>query len=748
VKRFLWITIVAVVLAIPFSIVLTQDETVPPVTLDIIGVTSTDLSNVTINTSVLDATGQSISGLGIENFRVGGALAESATITSVTNVTDDNLAVASVLVIDTSTSMSGLPMDTVKQAARNYVEAIGESDPVAVVAFDSTVDVVQDYTTDKALLLSAIDGLYARGTTALYDATLAGIELAADAPSPRRAVVVLSDGGEYGGTDGSPASASTREDSVRASTVRGVPVYTIGLGWNIDQRFLEEIATSSSGSFFESPTTDELAGVYDTLAFLFRTQYIVTLDVDVPADGATYDFELTVDAEAGSASDTGSLRAPIPVPQVALPAGLFDAPLSEPTTVTVDVAADDDIASIAYRVGDAVISTESSATIDPATIAPGMYTLAVDVTDVDGDTGTLNADFEIAALPPTLSSDFAPSSELSEPTVVTVTAGGQTDISEVSFVVDGDVVATDTEQPYEFTIEPSALSPEEHVLTVSVLNAGGQTSAQDTAFAVAALAPVVEVSGLVDGQVIEDDAVVDVNASGQTEITLIDVAYDGGDSELITGTSFTVPAETLGNGNHELAVVVTNAGGQSTSVTVPFVVDVPPVPTSTPAPTSTPEIVPTETAQESAAAVDEQATADAQSTADAQASEEAANAQSPADAQASEEAANAQSTADAQASEEAANAQSTADVEVVETEEPTAELTDEIVPTSTDAPDETSVEDPTAQPSLTPVTMTEVDATTADVQETDDGTTAIIAVGVGLLLLVLLFLFLRGRRRD
>jgi len=968
VKRFAWIGIVALVLAIPFTLVLTQDEDVPSVSLDIIGITSTDLSNVTVNTSVLDAKGQLISGLTIENFSITGALSESATIVDVANVTDDNLAFASVLVIDTSTSMSGLPMETAKEAARSYIGALGVNDPVAIVAFNSTVNVVQDYTTDKTLLLNAIDGLFANGTTALYDATLAGIELADNAPLTRRAVVVLSDGGEYGTSDGDPASTSTREDSVRASTVRGIPVYTIGLGWNIDRRFLEEIASSSNAGFFESPTPEELGAIYDNLAFLFRSQYIVTLDVDVPSDGTRYDLTLEVTtADGQTASDTASLRAPVPVPIVSLPDDLFAEPLIDTTPVIANILADDDIESIEYSIGETVVSTTEVYIIEPATSEPGTYTLDITVTDIDGDTSTLSADFDIAALPPTVTSDFAPVAgvDLSEPTTITVTPGGQTDITEVVFEIDNMVVATDTETPYEYTLDPFLITPGGHILTIRVTNSGGQTTAVDTPFAVATLPPVIEVSGLsadtvlsdaisgtvtafgqsaitnisigvgleeiassidsdtldfslnpldfepgtatvdittvdasggetsesisfgvsalpptleisglVADEVIDGDVTVTIDAGGQTDITLIDIAYDGGASETIVDTSFTIPTGTLGDGEHEVTVVVTNAGAQSTSVTVPFVVDLPPTPTftplptntdvptntpepsETPLPTNTPTITatpshtptetltpsntptpnPTETAQ-AAAEIAEEATENAQATIDVQNTLEAfeltetvdalltvdadmtqdalsteaadnilatANAQATeqmqatadaadeatesaqattdaeeeANAQATteaEEQANTQATTDAEEetnaqattdAEEETNAQATADAEEESTEvaanteatdtddgeeptdEPIDESTDEILPTSTDLPDEEGVDDPTAQPSLTPVTITEVDTPSADPQESNDSTTAIVAVGVGLLALVLLFLFLRGRRNN
>jgi len=680
VKRFGWLVILTLVLAIPFTLAVTQEETT--ISLDIIGVDANELPTVVVNTSVLDAKGQLISGLGVDNFSVGGDLAGIATVTNVENVTDDNLAFASVLIIDTSSSMVGFPLEQAQQAARSYIGALGINDPVAIMSFNTSVQLVQDYTTDKTLLLSAIDNLAFGGQTALYDATLNGIQVADRAPFPRKAVVILSDGGEYGGV-----SMSTREDSIQASTIEGIPVYTVGLGWQIDRRFLEVISNESNAQFYESPTPDELVDIYDNLAFLFRTQYIVTLDVPVAGDGTRYNFTLDVTTPTGeTASGEGVLRAPVPQPILSIPDGLFDAPLVDTTLVSVAVNADDDIESFEYRIGDEIVSTNPSYVIEPATTAPGTYTLDVSVTDVDGDVGELSADFEIAALPPTVLFDFEldAGEELSEAQTITVSAGGQTDITSVDFAIDNVIVATDDEAPYEYTLEPFALSPVGHILTVTANNAGGQSTSVNTAFSVAtldpqiaisglgadtvlsdtlsanvlavgqspiasltvsagsdsiasvvdedtvsftlnavdfapgtgsvdvtavdmngatttetvsfgvaALPPTIDISGLAEGDVLAGDVTVTVDGGGQTEVTIIDIAYDDETASTIVGDTFTIPTESLGNGDHEVMIVVTNAGGQSANVTIPFTINLPPTPTNTPAPTDT--NAPTET---------------------------------------------------------------------------------------------------------------------------------------------------------
>ena len=68
------------------------------------------------------------------------------------------------------------------------------------------------------------------------------------------------------------------------------------------------------------------------------------------------------------------------------------------------------------------------------------------------------------------------------------------------------------------------------------------------------------------------------------------------------------------------------------------------------------------------------------------------------------------------------------------------------MPAATDAPTQEAVVEPTAQPTLTPVTITEIDAPSADEPETRDTALAIGAVVVGLLLLLVLFIVSRLRR--
>ena len=298
---------------------------------------------VIVTANGYDTVGQRGRGLPAADFTLVGDLVGVAQITSVENITDNNLPFAVVLAIDVSSSMLGTPLERAKSAAQAFIDNLGPNDPVAILSFASAVRVEQDYTTDRSALSAVIDSLEVAGQTALYQGAYDAIQRAAASPTPRRAVILLSDGAEYGGN-----SAVGREAAAGEALVRGVPVYTIGLGFGTDRSFLQQLSGSTNARAYESPTPDELTRIYTDLAAQLRSQYVITLDVPLALDGTQYNLALQVLTPQGSADATAVLRAPIPVPIVRLPE-LAD-PLSEPTDVAATVLADDPITGVTFAV--------------------------------------------------------------------------------------------------------------------------------------------------------------------------------------------------------------------------------------------------------------------------------------------------------------------------------------------------------------------------------------------------------------
>lgn len=569
--RRILLLLISIVLAVPVAIVAMQDA--PPLRFEITGVNPTGLPTVVVTTSVFDRLGQPIFGLSQENFAVTGELADTARIVSVENVTDDNLAFSVVLAIDTSSSMAGYPLDRAKEAAVTFINSIGPNDPIALVTFDTTEELIVDYTTNKDVLINAINNLGYGGRTALYDGSTLAIETASRSPTTRRVVILLSDGAEFGGN-----SSSVRTTALDTAVRDGVSVYTIGLGFGIDRSYLQDLSRDTNAQFFESPTADELVTIYGNLAATLRSFYVITLEADIPADGNTYTLELqATDAGGNTATATADLRAPIPVPIVSL-GGIPEGEISEVTDITADVAADDAITVGEFQIDGASVAILDSepytVTIDPALLSPGGHDLSFSATDESGDVGTVSQTIQIAALPSTASIVGLPEGEISEAVDVTLDVTGQTPGVSADYNVDGGESTTVSEAPFTFTVNPYDYEPGDHTLNVALTNAGGVSSTAQAAFSVASLPPQFEITGIEADQVIGDPTTVTLDVQdSQSPISTIQVAVGDTNIAEISGSSnasFEIDPAAFPFGPQTLTVTVSEANGQVTTQTLDF----------------------------------------------------------------------------------------------------------------------------------------------------------------------------------
>jgi len=704
IKRLPLLLVLIVLLALPVLWIQTQDAPRTPA-IDITGVNTTELPTVFINASVTDTLGQPTRGLGVADFTLSGTFADVGRVVDVQNVTDDNLNFATALVMDVSSSMAGEPFARAQEAAIAFVNAVGEQDPVALLTFANDVRLIVPPTTDKQALISAIQALGFGGETALYDGSVLGIETAVTANLPRRATIILSDGAEFGGN-----SLNPREAALTRAIALGVPVYTIGLGFGTDRTYLESLAESTNGRFYESPTPEELPQIYAELAALFRSQYVITVEADIPADGTEYTLGVQANTPEGATNIAQTtVRAPIPVPVVRAPESP-SAPLTVPTTFTFEVLADDPLTSVTAQLGDAEAQPLDAApyevTVDPFTLEPNDYTLSVTAIDENGDSSASSVRFTVPPIPAqvSLDVDLAALGDIAEPVTFTVNSVGQTPTQRVVASVDGvEIGSAEGREFPAFTIDPATLAPGAHTLTVDVTSFSGAVATLEQAFSVAALPPVVRIEGLEDGaNLFEPTTLTFAVDNSQTPVTNITFTAEGvtqsvdnpdGAVTFDLLPEFFTPAQT-----NTLTVQVTEASGQVTTLTRTFTFDISAYPTPTPTPTATftptatPDVAATEAAGTQAAVIAQTgtavivqateaavlATANAQSTLDAQATSDAivvatADAQATLDTQATSDAIvvatqDAQSTLDAQATSDAIvvatqDAQSTLDAQ-------------------------------------------------------------------------------------
>ncbi len=142
------------------------------------------------NASVTDRNGRAIGGMRESDFTVW----ENGVERRVTNVAPANEPFNLVLLLDVSGSVEER-MDFIRKAARDFLRTTSPQDRISIISFRDDIQVISDFTTDRALLSRKLDEIDAGGGTALYDAL--GYVLSEPLKrlrGERTAIVVMSDG--------------------------------------------------------------------------------------------------------------------------------------------------------------------------------------------------------------------------------------------------------------------------------------------------------------------------------------------------------------------------------------------------------------------------------------------------------------------------------------------------------------------------------------------------------------------------
>jgi Ca-activated chloride channel family protein len=176
-----------------------------------------DRTEVLIPVAVNDTYNRPVSGLDKENFRVFDDKIEQA-ITSF-SMEDEPVAVG--LVFDTSGSMRGTEREE-RMAATEFFKTANPEDEFALVEFDSSPRLVVPLTPDPAKVTYQLLYTRTKGSTALLDAVFLGLHEIKKSTKKRKALVVISDGGE----NSSRYTSTEIKNVVKESDVL---IYSIGV---------------------------------------------------------------------------------------------------------------------------------------------------------------------------------------------------------------------------------------------------------------------------------------------------------------------------------------------------------------------------------------------------------------------------------------------------------------------------------------------------------------------------------------
>ncbi len=244
-----------------------------------------------LHASVTDRNGRAISNMHPGDFTVW----ENGIERKVTSVTPTEEPFNLVLLLDVSGSVEER-IDFIRKAARDFLKTASPQDRISIISFRDDIQIISNFTTDRALLSRKLDEIDAGGATALYDAIAYSLSTTLNSlRGERMAIVVMSDGDDNKSFIPLPAlleatiesgvliyplylpSGLIPESSVARPEVTRDPMRTryLTLTTRADEDG-RKLAAASGGVFYPIHRLEDLQKAYDDVVAQLRTSYTIT----------------------------------------------------------------------------------------------------------------------------------------------------------------------------------------------------------------------------------------------------------------------------------------------------------------------------------------------------------------------------------------------------------------------------------------------------------------------------------------
>lgn len=221
-----------------------------------------DYSMVLVPVTVTDATDHPVTDLAPDAFRVFQDNIEQ----KVLGLHHEEGPVSVGFIFDASSSMKGR-MDRSIAAVEQFLKTLNKGDEFFLIRFNDRPALITNFTNDPDDILSSLSFVQPDGWTALNDAICLGLQRMKHARNERRALFVLTDGGD----NNSRYSEGEVRSLARESDVR---IYSIGLFER--PHFLERLAMDTGGRAIWARKVQDLPDVVDKLSRDFRNQYVLS----------------------------------------------------------------------------------------------------------------------------------------------------------------------------------------------------------------------------------------------------------------------------------------------------------------------------------------------------------------------------------------------------------------------------------------------------------------------------------------
>lgn len=184
------------------------------------------------------------------------------------------------LLIDTSV-IAGQVSNPLIDVTQSFISALGRNDQMAIVAYDSAADLIQDFTSSKRLLVDAVRRMKYGNGAALLDAIYATVEGGFANSTARRVMVLLSTGIDTG------SRVKLKEVAPMVQRAK-ITLYGVSFGgrnfWGGGtSEIFEKLTVATGGRAFYPRKATEIAGIVNQVMGVRGGREFYELSVTAPA---------------------------------------------------------------------------------------------------------------------------------------------------------------------------------------------------------------------------------------------------------------------------------------------------------------------------------------------------------------------------------------------------------------------------------------------------------------------------------
>lgn len=230
-----------------------------------------DVDLVLVPVTITDPMNRLVTGLEKENFQ----LFEGSSPQQIRSFSSEDAPVSLGVIFDSSGSMSS-KMDRAKEAVIEFFKTANPQDEFFMITFNDEPDEITDFTSSVDEIQNKLVFAVPRRRTALLDAIYMGISKMRQAKYPKKALLIISDGGDnHSRYTENEIKSLVKEADVMIYAIGIYDRYASAIEERLGPQLLSDITELTGGRAFTIDNPNDLADVATKIGVELRNQYVL-----------------------------------------------------------------------------------------------------------------------------------------------------------------------------------------------------------------------------------------------------------------------------------------------------------------------------------------------------------------------------------------------------------------------------------------------------------------------------------------